>query len=71
MNGAYVTRVSGPVVTVKGMAGALMYEVVRVGELGLVGEVVRQAGDLATVQVYEDTGMLKPGAPVERSGAPL
>ncbi len=71
MNGAYVTRVSGPVVTVKGMAGALMYEVVRVGELGLVGEVVRQAGDLATVQVYEDTGMLKPGAPVERTGAPL
>ncbi|OGR69271.1 MAG: V-type ATP synthase subunit A [Elusimicrobia bacterium GWC2_61_19] len=66
-----VTRVSGPVVTVKGMGGALMYEVVRVGELGLVGEVVRQAGDLATVQVYEDTSMLKPGAPVERTGAPL
>jgi V/A-type H+-transporting ATPase subunit A len=66
-----VTRVSGPVVTVKGMAGALMYEVVRVGELGLVGEVVRQVGDLATVQVYEDTAMLKPGAPVERTGAPL
>ena len=67
----FVTRVSGPVVTVKGMGGALMYEVVRVGELGLVGEVVRQAGDTATVQVYEDTSMLKPGAPVERTGAPL
>ncbi len=66
-----VTRVSGPVVTACGMAGAGMYEVVRVGELGLVGEVVRQAGDLATIQVYEDTSMLKPGAPVERSGAPL
>ena len=72
MNGKpFVTKVSGPVVTVGGMAGALMYEVVRVGELGLVGEVVRQAGDLATVQVYEDTSMLKPGAPVERTGAPL
>ncbi|HNW43335.1 MAG TPA: V-type ATP synthase subunit A [Elusimicrobiales bacterium] len=75
MNGdsgkARVTRVSGPVVTVAGMARAAMYEVVRVGELGLVGEVVRQAGDLATVQVYEDTSMLKPGAPVERTGAPL
>ncbi|OGR43004.1 MAG: V-type ATP synthase subunit A [Elusimicrobia bacterium GWA2_61_42] len=67
----FVTRISGPVVTVKGMAGAAMYEVVRVGELGLVGEVVRQAGDLATVQVYEETSMLKPGAPVERTGAPL
>lgn len=68
---AFITRVSGPVVTARGMAGAAMYEVVRVGELGLVGEVVRQAGDEATVQVYEDTSMLKPGAPVLRTGAPL
>lgn len=66
-----VTAVSGPVVTADGMAGAGMYEVVRVGDLGLVGEVVRQSGDLATVQVYEDTTMLGPGAPVERTGAPL
>ena len=66
-----VTRVSGPVVTASGMSGAAMYEVVRVGELGLAGEVVRQAGDLATVQVYEDTSMLRPGAPVVRTGAPL
>ncbi len=68
---AFVTRVSGPVVTVQGMAKAGMYEVVHVGELGLVGEVVRQSGDLATVQVYEDTSMLKPGAPVTRTGEPL
>lgn len=68
---AFITRVSGPVVTAAGMAGAVMYEVVRVGELGLVGEVVRQAGDTATIQVYEDTGMLKPGAPVTCTGAPL
>ena len=66
-----VTRVSGPVVRVSGMTGSLMYEVVRVGELGLVGEVVRQTGDTATVQVYEDTSMLKPGAPVERTGEPF
>lgn len=66
-----VSRVSGPVVRVSGMSGARMYEVVRVGELGLVGEVVRQAGDSATVQVYEETSMLKPGAPVERTGEPL
>ena len=68
---AFVNRISGPVVTVKGMGGARMYEVVRVGEQGLVGEVVRLEGDKATVQVYEETSMLKPGAPVERTGAPL
>lgn len=65
------TRISGPIVTASGMYGAGMYEVVRVGELGLVGEVVRLLGDQATVQVYEDTTMLKPGAPVSRTGAPL
>jgi V/A-type H+-transporting ATPase subunit A len=66
-----VTRISGPTVTAGGMAGAQMYEVVHVGELGLVGEVVRLIGDHATIQVYEDTTMLKPGAPVRRTGVPL
>jgi V/A-type H+/Na+-transporting ATPase subunit A len=66
-----VTRVSGPIVTAAGMHGASMYEVVQVGEEGLVGEVVRIVGDRATIQVYEDTTMLKPGAPIERTGAPL
>jgi V/A-type H+-transporting ATPase subunit A len=53
------------------MLGATMYEVVEVGEEGLVGEIVRLSGDLATIQVYENTNMLKPGAPVRRTGAPL
>ena len=66
-----VTRVSGPIVTAAGMGGAGMYEVVEVGDLGLIGEVVRIVGDHATIQVYEDTSMLKPGAPVRRTGAPL
>ncbi len=66
-----VTRISGPTVTASGMAGAQMYEVVQVGELGLVGEVVRLVGDHATIQVYEDTTLLKPGAPVRCTGAPL
>lgn len=65
------TRVSGPIVMASGMGGAQMYEVVQVGELGLVGEVVRLIGDRATIQVYEDTTMLKPGAQIRCTGAPL
>ncbi|MDD5706829.1 MAG: V-type ATP synthase subunit A [Kiritimatiellae bacterium] len=66
-----VTRISGPIVTANGMAAAQMYEVVHVGADGLIGEVVRLLGDRATIQVYEDTTMLKPGAPVRLTGAPL
>ncbi len=66
-----VTRISGPIATAKGMRAASMYEVVHVGELGLVGEVVRLDGDQATIQVYEDTTLLRPGAPVKCTGAPL
>ncbi len=66
-----VARVSGPIVTAVGLRGALMYEVVLVGELGLIGEVVRVQGDLGTIQVYENTTGLGPGDPVERTGAPL
>ncbi len=68
---AVVSRVSGPIVTATGMFGAHMYEVVEVGEARLVGEIVRLSDDRATIQVYEDTTMLKPGAPVLRTGAPL
>ncbi len=66
-----VTRINGPIVTADGMGGAQMYEVVQVGELGLVGEVIRLVGERATIQVYEDTTMLKPGAAVRGTGAPL
>ena len=70
-SGARVTRVAGPIVQATGMRGAGMYEVVEVGDLGLVGEVVRVVEDVGTIQVYEDTSMLRPGAPVRRTGAPL
>ena len=64
-------RISGPIVTAAGMYAAQMYEVVQVGSLGLVGEVVKLVGDHATIQVYEDTTMIKPGAPIRCTGAPL
>ena len=66
-----VVRVNGPIVTVEGLVGVQMYEVVRVGPDRLVGEAIRLDGELAVVQVYEDTGGLKPGEVVARTGAPL
>ena len=57
-----VTRISGPIVTARGMAAAQMYEVVHVGAEGLTGEVVKLDGDQATIQVYEDTTGLSIGA---------
>ncbi len=68
---AVAIRISGPIVTASGMRDAQMYEMVQVGEAGLAGEVVRLQGDRAVIQVYEDTTMLKPGAPIRRTGAPL
>ena len=55
-----VSRISGPVVVATGLEGAQMYDVVRIGELGLVGEIIRLEGNKATVQVYEDTTGLRP-----------
>ncbi len=66
-----VARVSGPVVLAEGLDEARMYDVVRVGSLGLVGEIIRLVGGTATVQVYEDTTGLRPGDPVENTGAAL
>nr|XP_009915448.1 PREDICTED: V-type proton ATPase catalytic subunit A [Haliaeetus albicilla]XP_009915449.1 PREDICTED: V-type proton ATPase catalytic subunit A [Haliaeetus albicilla] len=67
----YVHGVSGPVVTACNMAGAAMYELVRVGHSELVGEIIRLEGDLATVQVYEETSGVSVGDPVLRTGKPL
>lgn len=66
-----IIRVAGPVVVAENLVGAQMYEVVRVGALGLIGEVIRLANDCATIQVYEDTAGLRVGDPVEATGAPL
>ena len=53
------------------MTGARMYDVVRVGDEGLMGEVIRLEGDTATIQVYEDTSGLKVGEVVESTDGPL
>merc|ERR1711971_287951 len=68
---SYVFAVSGPVVTAEKMSGSAMYELVRVGYDELVGEIIRLEGDLATIQVYEDTSGVTVGDPVLRTGKPL
>lgn len=67
----YIFSVSGPVVIAEQMTGSAMYELVRVGHVGLVGEIIRLEGDTATIQVYEDTSGLTVGDPVLRTGQPL
>jgi len=67
----YVYAVSGPVVTAQQMSGAAMYELVRVGHDELVGEIIRLEGDMATIQVYEETSGVTVGDPVLRTGKPL
>ncbi|KAK4479231.1 hypothetical protein RD792_014742 [Penstemon davidsonii] len=67
----YVRKVSGPVVVADGMAGAAMYELVRVGHDNLIGEIIRLEGDSATIQVYEETAGLTVNDPVLRTHKPL
>ncbi|MBE6752967.1 MAG: V-type ATP synthase subunit A [Ruminococcaceae bacterium] len=63
--------INGPVVTIKGHTGLAMMEMVNVGEQRLTGEVIRMDAEETTIQVYEETGGLKPGDPVYSSGAPM
>ncbi len=66
-----IVHIKGPVVEADGMRGARIREVVYVGEEKLIGEIVRIEGDRAVIQVYEPTGGVKSGEPVERTGEPL
>ncbi|MCG3258545.1 MAG: V-type ATP synthase subunit A [Candidatus Heimdallarchaeota archaeon] len=66
-----IARISGPVVQASNMLGSKLYDVARVGEEKLVGEIIRLTGDLATIQVYENTEGLTPGEPVYLTNAPL
>ncbi|MCX7796804.1 MAG: V-type ATP synthase subunit A [bacterium] len=67
----YVVRVSGPLVVARGLPGARMFDVVRVGELGLIGEIIELRRENIYIQVYENTSGLGPGEPVETTGSPL
>ncbi len=71
MSQGKVVKVSGPLVVASGMETADMYDVVRVGDLGLVGEIIEMRGDQASIQVYEETAGIGPGAPVVSTGAQL
>ncbi len=66
-----IVKVAGPVVVAEGMAGVRMYDVVRVGKMNLIGEIVELRGDRASIQVYEETTGIGPGEPVTDTEAPL
>ncbi|MBE6970731.1 MAG: V-type ATP synthase subunit A [Ruminococcaceae bacterium] len=66
-----VIKVSGPLVVANGLSDANMADVVRVGPQRLIGEILNMTGDQASIQVYEETGGLGPGAEVVTTGAPL
>jgi V/A-type H+-transporting ATPase subunit A len=66
-----IVSVSGPLVTAKGMETANIQDICRVGELGLIGEIIEMRGDVASIQVYEETSMVGPGESVETTGEAL
>ncbi len=66
-----ILKVAGPLVIAEGMRDTNMYDVVRVSDQRLIGEVIEMHGDQASIQVYEETSGLKPGEPVESTDAPL
>ena len=66
-----ITKVSGPLVVAEGLADANVSDVVRVGSQRLIGEILNMTGDSASIQVYEETSGLGPGAEVVTTGLPL
>lgn len=66
-----ITKISGPLVVASGMRDANMFDVVRVSDKRLIGEIIEIRGDKASIQVYEETSGLGTGEPVESTGVPL
>lgn len=71
MSQGTIVKVSGPLVIAEGMRDANMFDVVRVSENRLIGEIIEMHGDKASIQVYEETAGLGPGEPVVSTGYPL
>ena len=71
MSTGTIKKVAGPLVIARGMGEANMFDVVRVSNERLIGEIIEMHGDEASIQVYEETSGLKPGAPVESTGQPM
>ena len=71
MSKGIIQKVAGPLVVAEGMRDANMFDVVRVSEQRLIGEIIEMHGDKASIQVYEETSGLGPGEPVESTGSPL
>ena len=71
MKSGTITKVAGPLVIAEGMRDANMFDVVRVSEQRLIGEIIEMHGDKASIQVYEETSGLGPGEKVESTGIPL
>lgn len=71
MQSGTIKKVAGPLVIAEGMKECNMFDVVRVGEEHLIGEIIEMHGDRASVQVYEETSGLGPGTPVVTTGMPL
>ena len=71
MSKGTIKKVAGPLVIAEGMRDANMFDVVRVSDERLIGEIIEMHGDRASIQVYEETSGLGPGAPVESTGMPM
>ena len=71
MSRGTIKKVAGPLVIAEGMRDANMFDVVRVSEQRLIGEIIEIHGDKASIQVYEETSGLGPGEPVESTGVPM
>ncbi|XP_069673875.1 V-type ATP synthase alpha chain-like [Periplaneta americana] len=71
MNEGKIAKIAGPLVLAEGITGAKMFDMVKVGNMGLIGEIIELHGDSCSIQVYEETAGLGIGEPVTSTGEPL